>query len=490
MRSRWMHRPILVLFFSIALYAMSTYSYVLTVHGQKIEADQSLHNSYTDGLIDFLEVSSSPGISQQYNGMSPTRLDTTKSPYGPAVVIRNVASDVVFLPGETIDSLTNFTFSFYVKLDGFNYHNNIISLANNTTANEFIIAYNYSAGDKGIILVLKNELYRFPDSETALYDLEWHHIAVTRKDTLATLYVDGKPISSPIEIPSDALRIAKGGFVVGQDQDIVGGGFSSTQNIHGAIGGLYISHYALDSIAINGKAFKTCPPSGTPCDDGNTNTIQDQENGKCKCLGKDASKLKASRNEWLIKGLLVLLLLGAVMAYFITRRRKLEKDKLEKQRLEETHRRESVEKELKTKQNELTTKSLQLASKNEFLSSLKNEVGQLKSSVDQNVNRASRRLTRMIESDVANEEMWEQFSQEFNILHSDFLEQLSREFGSFTKTEIRLISLLKMNLSSKEIANILRITDKGLKKSRYRLRKKFELDSKINMQTYLINYKS
>ena len=49
------------------------------------------------------------------------------------------------------------------------------------------------------------------------------------------------------------------------------------------------------------------------------------------------------------------------------------------------------------------------------------------------------------------------------------------------------MALLKMNLSSKEIANILNISTEGVKKARYRLRKKLNLSSDDSLQEVVIS---
>ena len=79
----------------------------------------------------------------------------------------------------------------------------------------------------------------------------------------------------------------------------------------------------------------------------------------------------------------------------------------------------------------MTARTLHLASKNEFLLNLEHEVRQLKSQDNIALGVSSNRISRMIEVDVADDEMWEQFTKEFMILHSDFMDQLVEEFGSF-----------------------------------------------------------
>ena len=207
-------------------------------------------------------------------------------------------------------------------------------------------------------------------------------------------------------------------------------------------------------------------------------------------MTKAVSEKRAARNKFLLSGLVGLSLFGLALFYIISVRRKLEKAKLEQQNQEERMKRREVEKELEHKQRELTTKILQLASKNEFLGKLEKEIQQLYTTVQGDAKETAKRISRMIELDATDEEMWTQFSKEFEVIHSDFMQKLVQEFGPFSKTEIRLISLMKMNLPSKDIANILRISENGLKKARYRLRKKMNLASDINLQSFFLTYKA
>jgi DNA-binding CsgD family transcriptional regulator len=64
---------------------------------------------------------------------------------------------------------------------------------------------------------------------------------------------------------------------------------------------------------------------------------------------------------------------------------------------------------------------------------------------------------------------------------------LSEKHGTFSKNEMRLISLMKMNLTSKEIADIIGISADGIKKARYRLRKKINSED-TQLQSYLLNF--
>ena len=48
-----------------------------------------------------------------------------------------------------------------------------------------------------------------------------------------------------------------------------------------------------------------------------------------------------------------------------------------------------------------------------------------------------------------------------------------------------MCAYIKMNMSTKEIANILNISDRSIQTSRYRLKKKLNLDPKIDLTTYI-----
>lgn len=61
-----------------------------------------------------------------------------------------------------------------------------------------------------------------------------------------------------------------------------------------------------------------------------------------------------------------------------------------------------------------------------------------------------------------------------------------RSYPEVSNNDLRLMSLLKLNLSSKEIANILNISVEGVKKARYRLRKKLNLNTEESPQELVI----
>jgi DNA-binding CsgD family transcriptional regulator len=72
-------------------------------------------------------------------------------------------------------------------------------------------------------------------------------------------------------------------------------------------------------------------------------------------------------------------------------------------------------------------------------------------------------------------------------VHSDFVVNLKEKHASVTGNEIKLCTYLRMNLSTKEIAQLMNISVRGVEISRYRLRKKLQLPSEVNLFDYLIS---
>lgn len=168
------------------------------------------------------------------------------------------------------------------------------------------------------------------------------------------------------------------------------------------------------------------------------------------------------------------LLLSLIGFYAI--RQKLKRNKLEK---------EKVDSELAFKKKELTTHALHLAKKNEVLESLKQKAQELKENEESK--KGYQQLIRTINFDLQDDNNWENFARYFEEVHKDFNSNVKSKFPDVTSNELRLMALLKMNLSSKEIANILNISPEGIKKARYRLRKKLDITTEDSLQDLVLS---
>lgn len=80
---------------------------------------------------------------------------------------------------------------------------------------------------------------------------------------------------------------------------------------------------------------------------------------------------------------------------------------------------------------------------------------------------------------------WEAFKQRFERIHPGYLQRLRIQYPEISKAEERLFILIKINLESQEIADILGITTNAVKKGRQRLRKRLELAPDAELEAFI-----
>jgi DNA-binding NarL/FixJ family response regulator len=84
------------------------------------------------------------------------------------------------------------------------------------------------------------------------------------------------------------------------------------------------------------------------------------------------------------------------------------------------------------------------------------------------------------------DEDWSRFALYFDEVHNNYLTTLKTKFPQLSNTDLKLCAYLRLNLSSKEIAQLLNISLKGVEVSRYRLRKKLGLATEVNLHDFLL----
>lgn len=134
------------------------------------------------------------------------------------------------------------------------------------------------------------------------------------------------------------------------------------------------------------------------------------------------------------------------------------------------------------KKRELTSQALLIAEKNEMLRSFKDQLEEISEKAEENT--AMNSLVKKIERAETKGEDWDKFMRIFEDVHPVFAKNLQDNYPKITHNDLRLAALLKMNFLNKEIASILHISTDGLKKARYRLRKKLHLPSETNLQDF------
>jgi len=97
-------------------------------------------------------------------------------------------------------------------------------------------------------------------------------------------------------------------------------------------------------------------------------------------------------------------------------------------------------------------------------------------------------IFKLVESSLSTEAEWDEFKVRFDLLQPDFYNQLLRAHPTLSKSEVRLLILIHIGYSQKEIADILHIAPDSVKKGRNRARKKLKIPSEVRLEDFLLQF--
>ena len=147
---------------------------------------------------------------------------------------------------------------------------------------------------------------------------------------------------------------------------------------------------------------------------------------------------------------------------------------------------QKLEHELESKNKEMTTNVMTLMKKNEILSAISQKLISIQNkAVKEETKEAISKISKEIQK-ITNEEILEEFELRFNQVHTDFYNQLLKKYPGLSPSEQRLCAFLRLNMTSKEIAELTGQQTSSLETARYRLRKKLGIsNSQTNLVTFL-----
>ncbi len=149
---------------------------------------------------------------------------------------------------------------------------------------------------------------------------------------------------------------------------------------------------------------------------------------------------------------------------------------------------EKLEAEIAHQNTELATSAMHLVQKGELLTNLKGELKRLTKDVeDEKTAQNFKKLIKVLGEDDRIDKDWEHFAHHFDKVQSDFLMVLKNSYPNLSPNELKLSAYLRMNLSTKEIAQLMNISVRGVEISRYRLRKKLQIPPKADLFNFLMS---
>jgi DNA-binding CsgD family transcriptional regulator/tetratricopeptide (TPR) repeat protein len=194
---------------------------------------------------------------------------------------------------------------------------------------------------------------------------------------------------------------------------------------------------------------------------------------------------KSTFKFYLIILILIIIVLLAILFLFRTmQQRKIERIKKEKADLQVVN----VEKDIELRNREIIEKVLKISEKNELIDATVKLLDDFSPTLSQKQRSQLEAITRDLRMR-GTKNQWEEFYGYFSQVYSQFYEKLEKEFPGLTLNEKRLCALLKLNMTTKDMAAITNLNFKSIEVARTRLRKKFNLtNSNLTLQEFFSQF--
>lgn len=212
-----------------------------------------------------------------------------------------------------------------------------------------------------------------------------------------------------------------------------------------------------------------------------------EKNSKILALRSGLELEKSKTWFFMLAGLLVLFILAFVFVKWKDQRKQsalIAETYSHKERINQMEN-EKLRHELELGKKALTAESLRLIEKNDQIQLLRNKMGELSDRLPDKYADELNTLGTTFRSLLRVEHSWEEFLLYFKEVHPDAHRVFDGFEPNLTLKEKRLLSLIYLELNTKEISKITGISPDSVKKARTRLRKKLSLDENDSFRLYI-----
>lgn len=145
----------------------------------------------------------------------------------------------------------------------------------------------------------------------------------------------------------------------------------------------------------------------------------------------------------------------------------------------------NLQQNIELNQRKLATKTLHLSQYKDSLRHLKKEIEQLNSDTVLSVKTQVREITKFIDNNLKDDHEWDNFKLHFEAVSPHFFEMLKARTPSLTELDLKHCAYIKMNLTPKQVAQLLGVSPKSVTLSRVRIKKKLQLDKDEQLLNFL-----
>ncbi|AOW19781.1 hypothetical protein LPB138_03370 [Urechidicola croceus] len=207
---------------------------------------------------------------------------------------------------------------------------------------------------------------------------------------------------------------------------------------------------------------------------------------------QNENKIKSQRLKLWIITLVSSIILIILFFMFFRRYKNLviakNKQLLAEQTLENTALKvKQLHSEIKSKERDLSDFAINLTENQKWAEVLAEKISNITTAKTKDRDKQLQELEQEIKNKITFDNDTKVFFERLDKLSDSFYSELSKKFPDLSKNEIRLCSLIRLKIDSRQIATLQNITLASLNTSRYRLRKKLNLEETVDLDSFIQN---
>jgi len=224
----------------------------------------------------------------------------------------------------------------------------------------------------------------------------------------------------------------------------------------------------------------------------------DLEKYKRNLIRKEAEITQAvfARNVSIAIGILLVLLLAALFnryqykkrsnAIMLTQKDEIHFQKMKVENLNSEASKRALKYEIDLKKRELVLNATFLQQKNDLIIHLKKNLEyKMNLLSDPEEKKYFKSILASMDESNKSEEQWKDFEAQFAEVYPGYFQLLLKEIPDLTSIDLKLCAYLKMNMNTKEIAQMTGLSVRAIENRRYRLRKKINISNQTSLERFL-----
>lgn len=181
--------------------------------------------------------------------------------------------------------------------------------------------------------------------------------------------------------------------------------------------------------------------------------------------------------------ILILFLYGKKRISLMRAKKELAENKFEIEKLAK----EKANLELKYKNKDLTDFAIDISRKQEVLTEVKSKLNEIldNKTIELDLKKDLKTLIQYTNNNLLVDEQLKEFQKNVEEVNYKFLDTLQKKYPELTELDKNVCGLMRLGLSTKEIATMRNVSYKAVKMSRYRIRKKLNLEAETDLVEFL-----